>query len=342
MLKFRTLKILKIITVVTIMMLFLVACGAKNTQSSSDKTYTMKIGYGPSETSLYHFGAAKFKEIVEQKTNGKIKVELYPNGQIGQDKELLEKMKLGAIEGGVIGTEPLATWAPKIQVINLPYLFKDRDTAYRVLDGKIGDEIFAEQPKQNGIRLLAYFENGYRNFTNNVRPINTVADLKGLKIRVSNSPVSISIVKALGANPTPMGFGEVYTALEQKVVDGQENPLALIDSSKFYEVQKYLAITNHIYSPCVLLVSEKFYQSLPEDLQKAVVEAAHEARDLQRQESINRDKQLLESLKQKGMQVTTPNLDDFVNATKDVHLEFDDKYGKDFYEKVMNEINSGK
>ncbi|WP_422448001.1 TRAP transporter substrate-binding protein [Thermoanaerobacterium sp. DL9XJH110] len=334
-------KNVKILAVVTMILIFLTACGSKNS-ATSKRTYTMKIGHGTAESSLYHFGAVKFKELVEQKSNGKIKVEIYPNGQIGHDKELLEKMKLGAIEGGVIGTEPIAGWAPKIQVINLPYLFKDRETAYRILDGNIGEEIFKDQPKQNGIRLLAYFENGFRQVTNNTRPINGVADLKGIKIRVSNSPVSIAIFKALGANPTPMSFGEVYTALEQKVVDGQENPLALIESSKFYEVQKYLAITNHIYSPCVLLVSEKFYQSLPDDLKKAVVEAAKEARDLQRKESQKRDQELLEILKQKGMQVTTPNIEEFAQATKDVHLEFDDKYGKEFYEKVINEINSAK
>lgn len=311
------------------------APASNRTESSAPaQPIVMKLGHGTATDSLYHIGATKFAELVEKKTGGKIKVEIFPNGQLGHDRDLTEGMALGTIQAGAIGSEPLVSWAPKLKIVNLPYLFMSREHAYKVLDGPLGQEMTASLPAK-GVRNLAYFENGFRQMTNSKKPINTPEDLKGLKIRVPQSPVSIAIFKALGANPTPMSFGELYTALQQKTVDGQENPLSLINSSKFYEVNKYISITNHIYSPFLLIVSEKWYTSLSPDLQKAVQEAANEARDYERKVSAQQEKDLIDQLKEKGALINTPDITLFRKATADVHKEFDNDYGTDFYAKIL-------
>lgn len=297
--------------------------------------HVIRLGHGTAVDSLYHFGAEAFKRILEDKTNGEIRVDIYPGGGLGHDRDLTEGMQLGTIEMGVIGTEPLTTFAPTMAVINLPYLFRDREHAYAVLDGEIGDEIMEPLEKQ-GIMNLAWFENGFRNVTNSARPIKTPSDLKGLKIRTPNSPVSLAIFEALGANPIPMNFGEVYTALQQRTIDGQENPLALIHSSRFHEVNKHISLTKHIYSPCVLLISKQFFSRLPENHQQSVIEAAIEARDLQRQESIKREQMYVDSLVDEGAIITEPNFDSFVEATGNVWRQFAKSFGEELYLRIKD------
>lgn len=322
-------KMLRVLLVVSIMISVFAGMAAAS-------TYEIRLGHGAPADSLYQYGAEQFKKIVEEKTNGDIVVNIYPGGQIGHDRDLTEGIQLGTIEMGLIGTEPLTTFAPKMSVINLPYLFKDRDHAYGVLDGEIGDEIIAPLEKQ-GIINLAWMENGFRNVTNSVREIETPADLKGLKIRTPNSPVSLAIFEALGANPTPMNFGEVYTALQQGTIDGQENPLALIYTSRFHEVNKYISLTRHIYSPCVLLISKKFFSSLPEDYQEIIKEAAIKARDMQRAESMRREQMYVDKLKEEGAIINEdPQVELFVEATSDVWKKFSDKFGEEIYLKIKN------
>lgn len=307
-------------------------------ESSVSEPIVLRIGHGTATDSLYHAGASKFKDLVEVKSDGQIKVELFPSGQLGNDLDLTEGMNLGTIEMGMIGLEPLTGIAPKMSVVNLPFLFPDRETAYRILDGEIGAEMAADLPGKHGIRVLDYFENGFRHVTNSKKPINTPEDLKGLKLRTPPSPVSLAIFKALGANPTPMAFGELYTALEQKTVDGQENPLALIYSSKFYEVQDYVSLTGHMYSPMALVISEKTWSKLSPELQQAVQEASNEARDYERQLSADQEAELVGKLEETGTKINKVDIAPFTEATRDVYLEFVDQFGADFYEKVMDAI----
>jgi tripartite ATP-independent transporter DctP family solute receptor len=297
----------------------------------------LKLGHGTSTTSLYHLGSEKFKELVEAKTNGAIKVEIHSDGSIGHDKDLINYMKMGTVQAGMIGVEPLVGIAPKFAVIGLPYIFPTRDAAYKVLDGELGAEMAAELPKNHGMRILGYFENGFRNVSNSKNEVISPADLAGLKLRTPQSPVSLAIFKALGANPTPMSFGELYTALEQKTVDGQENPLAIIYFNKLHEVQKYISLTGHMYSPMVLAISEKTWGELSAEQQKAVQEAANEARDYERKLSADQEADLISKLKAEGVQVTEVDPVPFIEATKDVHLEFDAEYGADFYQKIVDQ-----
>lgn len=314
--------------------------GNINEQANEAKTdsFVLKLGHGTSTSSLYHKGSEKFKELVETKTGGKIKVEIYSDGAIGHDNDLVNFMKTGNVQMGMLGVEPLTTIAPKLKVIGMPYIFPDRESAYKVLDGEIGAEMVAELPQKHGIRVLAYFENGFRNVTNSKHEILTPEDLKGLKIRTPQSPVSMAIFKALGANPVSMSFGELYTALEQKTVDGQENPLSLIYQNNFHEVQDYVSLTNHMYSPMVLVISEKVWSEFSPELQKAVQEAAKEARDYERKLSAEEEADLIKKLEEAGVKISRPDISPFIEATKDVHKEFDGEYGADFYQKVIEAV----
>lgn len=337
-------KYLTLLFMIALSLLVVVGCSDSSSNTSengstdsgsSAEPIVLKLGHGTATDSLYHIGAEKFKELVEEKTEGKVTVELFSDGKLGHDKDLVEGMKLGTIQAGMIGVEPLTNIAPKLKATNLPYIFADRETAYKVLDGEVGQEMVENLPSEQGVRILGYFENGFRNVTNSRNEILTPEDLKGLKIRTPDSPVSLAIFNALGANPTPMSFGELYTALEQGTVDGQENPLALIHSSKLYEVQEYVSLTGHIYSPMVLAISEKTYQDLGEELQKLVQEAADEAKEYERTVSEEQESELISALEAEGVKISEPDKAPFIEATKDVHLEFDAEYGADFYERLI-------
>jgi TRAP-type transport system periplasmic protein len=331
---------------VLILCFILVITGCSSSKSSSNSSsdskeekkeaVVLKLGHGTSTTSLYHEGATKFKELVEEKTDGQVKVEIYSDGTIGHDNDLINFMKTANVQMGMIGVEPLMAIAPKLKVVGLPYIFPDRATAYKVLDGEIGAEMAADLPSEHGVRVLAYFENGFRNVSNSKRAVNSPEDLEGLKLRTPQSPVSLSIFKALGANPTPMSFGELYTALEQKTVDGQENPLALIHQNNFFEVQEHIALTSHMYSPMVLSISEKTWSELSTELQEAVQEAANEARDFERKLSEEQEADLVKKLEEAGVKISKPDLAPFIEATADVHEEFDAEYGEDFYQKLID------
>lgn len=306
--------------------------------SNSDKTYVIKFGHGSAESNARHLSALKFKEVVERNTNGKIKVEVYPNEVLGSEREMIEAVQMNAIQVTGAGTGLYAGFDPKIGVIELPYLFDTFEEAWKVLDGPIGTEL-AQPLLSKGIRILAYWENGFRQVTNNVRPINTPEDFSGLKIRVPEIPISISIFKHLGANPTPMPFGELYMALRQGVIDGQENPLTNIYASKFYEVQKYLSLTKHQYSPFPVAISENFWQQLPSEYQRIIQEAANEARDYHRQLIKQDDERLVDELKSKGMEVNTPpDLTPFRQKVQGVYEEFSSTYGTDIIQNIKSAV----
>jgi len=282
------------------------------------KVKTIKVSTTTQPTHIYNVGLEQFAKLVKEKTNGELEVKIFPAAQLGSERDAVEGLQLGTLEMTLTSTGPLGNFVPDVKLLNLPFLFKNRDEAYKVLDGEIGTEIAAKFPPI-GIRSLGWYENGFRHITNNVRPINSLKDMAGIKIRVMEDSLFIATMKALGASPLPMAFGELYTALEQGTVDAQENPLVNIDSSRFYEVQKNLAITGHFYSPAMLLVSEMFYQGLTPAQQKAIVEAASEARDYERNLSIEGDKVTEAKLASEGMKVTHPDKAEFIKAVAPVY-----------------------
>jgi tripartite ATP-independent transporter DctP family solute receptor len=248
-------------------------------------------------------GAQKFADLVAQKSGGKIQVKLYPSGQLGGDVQTVSAMQGGTIEMTVLNAGILQSQVKEFAVYDFPFLFNNAQEADAVTDGAFGKNLFAKlEPK--GLMGLNYWDLGFRNLTNSKRPINKADDIAGLKIRVIQSPIYVDIFTALGANATPMPFPEVYPALEQKAIDGHENPATVIKANKIYEVQKYLALTRHIYNPQALIVSKKFWDKLNADEKALITEAAAQATTYQRGVSRTQAEIAVEDLKKAGMQVT--------------------------------------
>lgn len=250
-------------------------------------------------------GATLFKQILETQTRGAVEVRVFPAGQLGGEKEVTEATKMGTVQMTMV-SGALANYYKEYQVLDIPYLFSSEAVAWKVLDGPFGKDMAEDCLKKTGMRVLGFGEAGYRNFTNSARPIKTPADLKGLKIRVQESPVYVALVKSMGASPTPIAWTETYTALQQKVVDGEENPVSIIKYAKFYEVQKYLTLDGHTYGVDLILMNEKFFQSLPKDIQKSVRVAAQTVGNLMRGIQTINSVMGVQELREKGMEVYSP------------------------------------
>jgi TRAP-type transport system periplasmic protein len=268
----------------------------------SSAQQSIKFGYGANDTHPQGLGAKRFAELLATKTNGRLLVNTYPSGKLGTDPAMQSSAQGGTLEIMVGPTSNLVGSIKEYALFDLPYLVSSYKEADALLDGQVGQQLAA---KLDAIGLvgLAYWENGFRHFTNSRRPVTRLEDFTGLKTRVIQNPVFIETFKALGASPVPMAFTELYGALESRAVDAQENPPGLIDSQKFYEVQKYLSLTGHVYSPFIVLASKKWFDGLPAADKTAVKAAAVEAGIYQRQQQRDQAIKLIDSLKSKGMQI---------------------------------------
>ncbi len=301
----------------------------------------MKLAVVTSEDRSLTKGLVKFGELVESKTNGSIKVEVYPNGQLGGDREVFESLQFGSIQGTTMSTGPIAQFVPKFNVFDLPFLFPNSEVAYGVLDGKIGTDLLAELESQNVIGLN-YWENGFRHLTNGVKEVKTPDDVKGLKIRTLENDLHMDIWSELGANPTPMAFTELFAGLQQGVVDGQENPVGNVTANKFYEVQKYLSKTGHVYNASPFLISKDFWNTLSDEEKEAVQEAADEARDYQRELNQKEDEDGYKFLTENGMTVTDISDEEkeaFLEKVKPVYEKYSASIGEEFVDELLAEIN---
>ncbi|MBI4767009.1 MAG: DctP family TRAP transporter solute-binding subunit [Deltaproteobacteria bacterium] len=305
------------------------------TLSFAAETINLKLGHAVAPEHPYHLGAVKFADLVARKSANKIKIDVYPSTQLGNERDMVEGLQLGTIDLVVTSTGPLGGFVPKMFVVDLPFLFRDREHAYKVLDGPIGRELL-DAFSAKGIKGLAFWENGFRQITNNVRPIEKPEDLKGIKIRTMENKVHLSAFRAFGASPTPMAWSEVYTALQQKTIDGQENPVAIIYHQKIHEVQKHLALTGHFYSPTPLLMSLKVFNSLPKNLQKIMLDTALECAAYERNLLRDSEARQLAEIKAKGVLMTTPNKKPFQEAATPVYKEFRDQFGKEMIDKIIN------
>lgn len=294
------------------------------TSAWAAQTYTMKIGIGHAPTHSYVIASEKFKELVQKRSSGRLKVDIFPSSQLGGEREMQEMVSLGTLEMTVTGVAVI--YEPLYALLEAPFLYRDRDHIKRVMASPIVAEL-GESLLKKGIRYVGFYENGFRNITNSKRAINSPADVKGLKIRTPENLAQIETFKALGAVATPMAFSELYNALAQGVVDGQENPLQNIWNAKMYEVQKHLAMTGHIYNSAYIVVSQKFWSGLPADLRKIAEESIREVSGFQLGMVADLDKKLLEDLKAKGMQVTFPDREAFRKATGPAYDVFYGKFG---------------
>jgi tripartite ATP-independent transporter DctP family solute receptor len=295
---------------------------------------TLKLAHVVNEQDAFHVCALKFKEIVEERTDGEVKVTVFPNAKLGDERTLLENMKMGVVDAGVITSGPIINFIPEFGVFDLPFLFRSPEHAYAVLDGPIGKSLLAKMEEQ-GWKGLAYGERGFRNLTNSKHSVAEPADLEGLKIRLMENPVYVDTFKALGANAVPMAWTETLTALQQKTIDGQENPLNVIVSFKLYESQDFLSMTRHAYAPNVIMMSKKSWDKLSADQQAIVQEAAQKAAEANRTYDNDKAAEWLAFLKEQGMDVVEePDLAAFREAVQPIY----DKYGADFGEDMLQDI----
>lgn len=273
------------------------------THAADINAHTIKFASANNKGHPQVMGMEKFAEIVKQKSGDKIKVKLFPGGVLGGDLESVSALQGGTIEMLVLNSGILQAQVKDFAAYDFPFLFNSDKEVDGLVDGPFGKRLHSLL-KDKGLIGLSYFDLGFRNITNGKHPINTPADIKGLKLRVIQSPIYIDVFSALGANPTPLSWTEVYNALEQHAVDGQENPFTVILSAKLYEVQKNLAITRHIYNPQSVLISKKFWDGLNADEQTLIQEAADEAAVYQRKVSRDQASEALNKLKEHGMAVT--------------------------------------
>jgi len=304
----------------------------------------IKISMGVNEQHPSYLGAKKFAEIVAAKTNGRYDVQVYANAQLGDDIKATEAVKMGNLEMTAPSSSPLVGIDPDLNVLDLPFLFPNTKAADAVLDGAVGTKI-ALKLEDNGLKLLAYYENGFRNITNSVREIKVPADLKGLKIRTMENKIHLAAFKAMGANPTPMPFSEVFTAMQQKTIDGQENPVPTIFLSKYNEVQKYATLTGHVYGPHLLLINKKLYDSMTPEDQKIFSDAAAESKIFQRETNRAMTKDYVAKLREAGMTVTELTVEQkkvFQDACAPVYKQFEASIGKDLIAEVQAVIEANK
>ncbi|WP_209834514.1 TRAP transporter substrate-binding protein [Ruegeria sp. HKCCE3926] len=294
----------------------------------------IKVGHGAAEAFHMHRALLKFEELVEAGSNGEIDVQIFPSSQMGPDREMIEGVQTGVLEMAIPPSSFFAGWDPAFAVIELPYMYSSKDIAFDVLDGDAGDGMLARVENQ-GLVGLGWLELGVRNVTNNVRPVATPADLEGVKLRTMKVPAHVATFETLGANPTPMNFGEVYSALQQGVIDGQENPLAIITSQRFYEVQKYLSTTGHVFAVYMPVISKPFFDSLSAEHQKLVRDSMAAAREYQAELVASEDAEQLEQIRAAGVEVlelTAEQRQAFADKTESVRLQYRDEVGAEAYD----------
>ena len=279
--------------------------------SGSASAFTeIKLGVVTKPGSAQNIVAEKFKALIEERSNGNINVQIFHSKSIGNETEILQQVQMNTVQMAIITGGPFDTFDPIVRVINYPFIFKDYDQVDRILDGPLGAKIL-KSLERAGFKGLCFSENGFRNLTNNRHPVKSPDEIKGLKIRVMASALHKAIWQALGANPTPMPW-PIYTELEQGVIDGQENPLWVMEVYKFYEIQKYMTLTRHVYSPHIDVASLKWWKSLDAKTQDLIQTALYEAAVFQREDNRSKNSARLNFLKEKGMQVEEhPNIDAF-------------------------------
>jgi len=286
----------------------------------------IKIGTVVAPDHPENIGARKIKELIEKKAGDRVDVQVFTDGQIGDQRTMVENLRNGVQEITWVTVGFFGSYEPILNVIESGYLFRDSQHSYKVFDGPMGNEVRALVEK-HGVKLLGFYEAGMRHITNSVRPIKTPEDLKGLKIRTPQAKYHLNTLKYMGANPVAMSFGELYTAMQQKVVDGQENPFSNIYKAKFYEVNKYMSLTGHLHLTHMVMYSAKLWDRLPADLQKIVRESIIESQEAERKAVQDDDTNLLKEIKAKGMLVNDADREAFKKSVMPLREEAVKEFG---------------
>ncbi|WP_025247048.1 TRAP transporter substrate-binding protein [Mannheimia varigena] len=299
---------------------------------------SFRFAYEAPRSDTQHIAAKKFNDLLQEKSNKSIKLSLFPDSTLGNAQTAISGVRGGTIDIAMSSSSNFTGLEPKLNVIDIPFIFKDREHAYKALDGEIGQGLLKSLEAQ-GLKGLAFWEVGFRAFSNSKHPITKPEDIKGLKIRTNQNPMYIQAFSILGANPVPMPLSELYTALETKAVDAQEHPIGIFWSAKLYEVQKYFSFTNHGYTPLIVVMNKAKFDALTAEQQKALVETAQEAGKYQRQLNLENEEKIIDSLKKAGIEFVS-NLDTtpFKNAVSaETRKAFIEKNGDDLV-KAIDEL----
>lgn len=306
----------------------------------ADAKMVLKFHHDLPEDSAQHVAAEKFRDLVAERTKGEIEVKVFPNNGLGDDVQAAQQMQFGAIEGGIIPTAKLSNFQPSMQLPDLPFLFPSPEVAHKFLDSEVGDELLATLDKV-GLKGVTFWESGFKQFTCN-NAVEKPEDFKGRKVRVMESPIIIAQFRALGSTPAPIAFSETYTALQQRVVDCQENPLVSIVNMKFHEVQTNTIISNHAYLGYAFVFSKKWFDGLDEATRKILVDTAREITAFQREETARREEGYLKTISGSSTKLTTlpeEHRGAFEAATRPVHDQFKDAIGAELLDKTYKKIN---
>ncbi|WP_018915611.1 TRAP transporter substrate-binding protein [Vreelandella zhanjiangensis] len=288
-------------------------------QSALAADYTLRFGHLANEQNIWHQAAEKFKEEVEANSDGRIEVRLYPSEQLGNEMDVINSIQLGTADMTITG-ESLQNWAPKAAMMAVPYAFRDSDHLHAAVNGDVGAEIEEQIIERTNLVPLAWFERGARELTSN-RPIRTPEELDGLRLRVPNVPLFVDTWQAMGARPTPMAFSEVFTALQQNTLEGQENPLSLIESASFNEVQDYVNMTGHVRSWIYVVIGRNQLEKMPEELQQVVRDAAETMQAFESELFVEDQERLEQALQERGMEFIEVDVDAFAEAARPAVLE---------------------
>lgn len=299
----------------------------------------LKFHHDLPEDTAQHVAAERFGELVAERTNGEVEVEIFPNNQLADDVQALQQMQFGAIEGGIIPTAKMSGFEPSMQLPDLPFLFPTPEIAHKFLDGEVGEQLLGKLESQ-GVVGVTFWESGFKQFTCN-NPVDSPDDFKGRKVRVMESPMLVEQFRAMGASAVPIAFSETYTALQQGVVDCQENPLVSIVNMRFHEVQSNIVISNHAYLGYALLFSKRWMDQLDPEIRDVIIETAREVTDFQREETARREEALINSIEESQAELSylpDENRGAFEEATRPVHEMFREEIGSELLDAAYAEI----
>lgn len=314
------------------------ADAAEAPQEASGDATVFKLGTTVNEQDSFQVAAEKFAELVNERTNGAYVIEIYPNGTLGGERDMLESMQIGTLDMGIITSGPFINFSSAMGVLDMPYLFASNEEVYEVLDGEIGRELL-DTLEDSGLKGLAYAERGFRNLTNSVKPIETVKDLEGMTIRIMENDVYTASFEAMGVNATPMAWADALTALQQGTVQGQENPINVIYSYSLWESQKYVTLDRHSYSTAIITMSASLFDTLDAETQQIFLDAAQEAAEYERAWVAEQESSQLQALKDNGMEVIeNPDMTSFKEAVQPVYDKYIE-YGD--YVKRIQEVIAG-
>lgn len=337
-------KMKRIVSLLCVIMLIfsLTACGGNEDPNnngdagSEDVTYELKFGHIYAPGHPYSNAADKIAELVTERSEGKVNVVIYGAGQLGSEKDLADGIVAGTVDVAYVGPGELGKRFAPISVFDAPFIFDGPEHGNKVVNGEIGQRLYQQMSDEIGITALGSMYYGTRYVTTKDFPVSSPADLEGKKLRAPDMPLPTAVVRGMGAQPTPMAFAEVYLALQQGVVDGQENPIPTIYTNKFYEVQDYISLTGHTVAFTPVIMSNEKFDSIPEEYQQIIKDAVQEVIPMEIEETLTFEIEKLEEMKNNGMNVIEPDKAAFIEAAKEIVAEFEEQWGAGLYEEIRN------